>query len=193
MIIAATLAVFLGFAGWTLTEYILHRFVLHPRNRRVAGIAREHVAHHANPSYFAPTHLKIALAAIALAILMPLTRGLFGWLPSALFCGSYLVTYVSYEVIHRRFHTHAPRSRLGTLLRKHHLAHHFSCPQLNHGVTTRLWDRVFGTYQPVETLQIPQKFAMQWLGPEDPPRTVHPAYAGDYAIRIRRSGEGLGA
>ena len=30
-------------------------------------------------------------------------------------------------------------------LRSHHLAHHFVNPRAYHGVTTRRWDRVFGT------------------------------------------------
>jgi sterol desaturase/sphingolipid hydroxylase (fatty acid hydroxylase superfamily) len=34
---------------------------------------------------------------------------------------------------------------------------------MNFGVTTRFWDRVFGTYKEVEKVYVPEKLIMGWL------------------------------
>jgi sterol desaturase/sphingolipid hydroxylase (fatty acid hydroxylase superfamily) len=33
----------------------------------------------------------------------------------------------------------------------------------NHGVTSPLWDLVFGTYRQAGTITVPRKFRMRWL------------------------------
>ena len=62
----------LGAASWSAAEYALHRFVGHGPKRAVpesllarvtpsgllAEFNREHLAHHADPTYFAPTERK---------------------------------------------------------------------------------------------------------------------------------------
>lgn len=49
----------LGSAAWTASEYALHRFVGHGRKRTGRGLLaelnREHLAHDADRTYFAPT------------------------------------------------------------------------------------------------------------------------------------------
>ena len=47
--------------------------------------------------------------------------------------------------MHWRFHFRPPASERERRLRAHHLAHHFRNPRAYHGVTTRFWDRVFGS------------------------------------------------
>jgi hypothetical protein len=36
---------------------------------------------------------------------------------------------------------------------------------MNHGVTVRFWDRVFGTFEPTlrETVKVPRKMVLPWL------------------------------
>jgi sterol desaturase/sphingolipid hydroxylase (fatty acid hydroxylase superfamily) len=38
-----------------------------------------------------------------------------------------------------------PRTEAGAKLRKHHYLHHFKTPEARYGVSTPLWDVVFGT------------------------------------------------
>jgi sterol desaturase/sphingolipid hydroxylase (fatty acid hydroxylase superfamily) len=38
-----------------------------------------------------------------------------------------------------------PRTETGARLRKHHYLHHFKTPEARYGVSTPLWDMVFGT------------------------------------------------
>jgi sterol desaturase/sphingolipid hydroxylase (fatty acid hydroxylase superfamily) len=38
-----------------------------------------------------------------------------------------------------------PRTDAGAKLRKHHYLHHFKTPEARYGVSTPIWDLVFGT------------------------------------------------
>ena len=72
----------LGGAGRMFSEYLIHRFVGHgPRrtpspqwwkNLGLKGLAaqfnHEHLAHHADPSYFAPTSRKAMAAVVAVPL-----------------------------------------------------------------------------------------------------------------------------
>ena len=57
-----------------------------------------------------------------------------------------LAGFARYERSHWRFHFRSPRSERERILRCHHLAHHFVNAHAYHGVTTRRWDRVFGSF-----------------------------------------------
>lgn len=68
-----------------------------------------------------------------------------------------------YEYTHYRYHSKNPVAKIFIVLRKHHFYHHFHNPKVNHGVTSRIWDRVFGTFIPVEKVNIPHHMLMDWL------------------------------
>jgi sterol desaturase/sphingolipid hydroxylase (fatty acid hydroxylase superfamily) len=170
----------LGVLAWTFAEYVLHRFDGHGMRGKTA-FSREHLAHHADPLYFAPWWKK-SLAAIAVLLLF---GGVGGWLFGAValpfsvgFGGAYLV----YEWIHRRIHTHAPVGAYGGWVRRHHLVHHFVAPKMNHGVTTSLWDHVFGTWQASESVRVPRKHAPGWLVAAG---EVRPGFEGTYRLAGR--------
>jgi hypothetical protein len=85
-----------------------------------------------------------------------------------------------YEVLHRRAHTHAPSNRYGRWRRKNHFAHHFADPRLAQGVTTPLWDIVFGTRLSVDRVRVPRRLAMSWL--VDMNGEVYADYSDDYEL-----------
>jgi len=115
-----------GLAAWTLAEYITHRFVLH------ALAPVQHGIHHARPQDAID---KIFWQVwLAFAVLY-LTAG------GATLAGV-LVAYAWYLFVHYCAH-HNPALLPASLLR-HHLDHH-RFARRNFGVTTRFWDRVFGT------------------------------------------------
>jgi sterol desaturase/sphingolipid hydroxylase (fatty acid hydroxylase superfamily) len=115
-----------GLAAWTLAEYITHRFVLHA----IAPV--RHGIHHARPRDAVD---KIFWQVwLAFAVLYPIVGG-------AVMAGV-LVAYAWYLLVHYCAHHNSavlPASAL-----KHHLDHHRFANR-NYGVTTRFWDRVFGT------------------------------------------------
>ncbi len=159
--IAHLLAALLGGFAWTLAEYLLHRFNGHGLKGRTR-FSRLHLQHHADILWFAPTSEKLRVAAV---VVPPLALG--GWFAvgaaGLTFAAGFGLVYGAYEVLHRRIHTHAPRTAYGRWACRHHLYHHFKAPQMNHGVTTSLWDHVFRTHVPVGRLVVPARQAMPWL------------------------------
>ena len=118
-------AFLLGAAAWTLVEYLLHRFVFHASSLKGPG-AKEHRRHHVQVSYFAPWWQKALAAVAATAILLPVLSVTAGTVLGAAGTLGFIMMYLLYEVLHRRAHTHSPRTRYGRWRRKHHFAHHFS-------------------------------------------------------------------
>jgi len=164
---------------WTLAEYLLHRFGFHELPGSMLG-AREHRRHHADPSWFAPWTQKAAAALAVTGLLLPLAWLVAGGAPAAAFTGGFVGMYVAYEVLHRRVHTRPPRGPYGRWRRRNHLAHHFADPRRAHGVTSPLWDHVFGTALSVERVRVPRRLAMPWLLDDD--GALRPEMAGDYAL-----------
>ncbi len=115
-----------GLVVFTLVEYIAHRFVLHA----IAPV--QHRIHHARPQ-----------AAIdKIFWQMWLGFGVLYLAAGGVVLAGALVAYAWYLFVHYCAH-HNPRILPASLL-KHHLDHHRFANR-NYGVTTKLWDRVFGT------------------------------------------------
>lgn len=173
------LAFVIGGLGWTLAEYLLHRFLMHSMRGR--GLpSREHLTHHARRDYFAGAPQKALFSVVVTAIMLPVAALVLG-LPHALTLqGGFIATYLFYEWLHRRAHTHGPRGRYGRWLRRHHFYHHFGHPLQNHGVTTPVWDHLFGTNVEPEVIRVPRRLAMRWL--LTPEGELDPAFAADYVL-----------
>jgi sterol desaturase/sphingolipid hydroxylase (fatty acid hydroxylase superfamily) len=153
----------LGALTWTLLEYVIHRWMGHDRRFRRTPFGVEHVRHHAQGDYFAPTWKKLLLAAALTALLSLPAALLVGAAPGLAYVVGLMAFYGVYEVSHRREHTHAGIGPYARWARRHHFHHHFVDPRSNHGVTTPLWDMVFGTYQRAGTIPVPARMCMPWL------------------------------
>lgn len=151
-----------GIACWTLAEYLLHRFLGH-EHKGHNFFKSEHVLHHSRANYFAPAYKKMLLALAVSTVLLAALSLLLPFAIALAFMVGFTAMYSLYEVTHHRYHSKQPLAAPFIALRKHHFYHHFHNPGKNHGVTTRFWDRVFGTYVPVETVTVPRKLSMQWL------------------------------
>jgi sterol desaturase/sphingolipid hydroxylase (fatty acid hydroxylase superfamily) len=125
--LSTTIALFCcGLVSWTLAEYVTHRFVLH-------GVAPvQHGIHHARP--------RDAIDRIFWQIWLAFTV-VYLAAGGAVLAGV-LVAYAWYLSVHYCAH-HNPVLLPASLL-KHHLDHH-KFANRNYGVTTKVWDRVFGT------------------------------------------------
>jgi sterol desaturase/sphingolipid hydroxylase (fatty acid hydroxylase superfamily) len=115
-----------GFVGWTLAEYIVHRFVLHYL------APREHGLHHANPDG----------AVLTIFWQIWICFALIYFIAGGAFVAGALVAYTWYLFVHHCAH-HGP-DKLPLPLLRHHRSHHRFATR-NYGVSTTLWDRVFGT------------------------------------------------
>jgi hypothetical protein len=178
-VVGVAAALLAGAFAWTLAEYGLHRVVFHELSHAGLG-AKEHRRHHAEPDYFAPAWQKALAALAASALLLPGSAFVGGWVFGAPFTAGFIATYLAYEVLHRRCHTHPPRGAYGRWRRRNHFAHHFADPRRGHGVTTPLWDHVFGTSLRLERVRVPRALAMRWL--TDAEGRVRPPFAADYEL-----------
>jgi sterol desaturase/sphingolipid hydroxylase (fatty acid hydroxylase superfamily) len=150
-----------GACVWTLIEYGLHRGLGH-RGGSKNAFTVEHLAHHAKVDYFAPAWKKALAACAVLGLTGPLLVWLLGSVGFAAAMG-FVLMYLLYEFTHKRLHTHPPLTRYGRWARRHHLYHHFKRPHLNHGVTTPVWDFVFGTLEVPPRIRVPRRNALPWM------------------------------
>ncbi len=142
----------MGWLIWTLFEYVMHRFFFHLRaddsaKSRLRAFLR-HGYHHEFPNdklrLVAPPLMSWPLGAAIIAIYLWLLGPATAF---ALFAGT-ASGYIGYDWIHYYVHHFRPRTRLGRWLKGYHMHHHFDArlPNARFGVSTPLWDWVFGTY-----------------------------------------------
>ncbi len=179
--IASVAALVAGVASWTLLEYVLHRW-FHVSRGRDPG-SREHLSHHARPDTFSAWWKKALFFAGVMLMVC--------WI-SFFFALGLAAAYLGYEWLHRQVHVSAPRTRYGAAVRERHFRHHFVDPSKSHGVSTGVWDVVFGTTLPEESVPVPRKLAhaLPWL--LDQNGEVRREYRGHYHLVPSRHGHGAG-
>jgi len=138
-ILALTISSGAGLLSWSLLEYVFHRWVYH-KGRTPAHVG--HRMHHESPKMLIAMPWFIVTAFLAgvwyifayclqfhliLSFMAGLTTG--------------FVFYGAFHHIHHHFHF---KNIWYRKLRAHHFIHH-QFPDVNFGVTSRLWDHVFGT------------------------------------------------
>jgi sterol desaturase/sphingolipid hydroxylase (fatty acid hydroxylase superfamily) len=141
-----------GVASWGLIEYGLHRLVFHFEARSVKGrelVYALHLAHHAQPKsldhLFASLFLSLPIALGYCSLAWALTGS---WQAMTYLFIGVTAGYFSYEFLHYQAHHGAPRLGVFRYLKKYHLLHHHQTPTLRFGVTSPLFDYLFGTFKP---------------------------------------------
>jgi dihydroceramide fatty acyl 2-hydroxylase len=141
----------LGLAGlllWTLAEYVLHRYLFHyigPRlwQRRMHFVL--HGVHHDFPQdtgrLVMPLGASIPLG-VAFYFAFQLLLGPV--LVAPLFIG-FALGYLAYDGTHYAIHHFRMSSRWGKWIKRHHMVHHHTGANARWGVSSPLWDWVFGT------------------------------------------------
>lgn len=130
----------LGLLGWSLAEYLIHRFAFHhaPLLRQI------HLAHHHAPRELNGTPTLVTVAVFYMLVYWPLTWALRPEWAAAVTAGV-LLGYLAYVGVHYVVHHlgSGGRAWLRRLIRLHAVHHHDIAH--NFGVTSALWDWVFGT------------------------------------------------
>ena len=142
-----------GLVTWTLAEYVIHRAVFHYEPRSVIGVGLHdlfHGRHHDRPNDLRHVVMSPAVSLPLAALFYLLFRLVMGPLHAAPFFAGFAVGYLLYDGVHYLIHSKAPRRGSGPLgwLGRRHLRHHFGDDSLGFGVTSPLWDYVFGTKVP---------------------------------------------
>ncbi|KAK2751021.1 fatty acid alpha-hydroxylase [Myotisia sp. PD_48] len=144
-----------GFLIWSLIEYVLHRCLFHvdnylPDNR--VGISLHfllHGIHHYLPMDKYRLVMPPTLFVILATPFYKLAHAVFYYNWSAavmVYCGG-IFGYICYDLTHYFLH-HRNLPTYYKSLKKYHLQHHFADYENGFGVTSRFWDKVFGTELP---------------------------------------------
>jgi len=107
---------------WTLTEYCLHRYLFHYQARSETGKWLVFMFH--------------GCLIFGLAIPQP-------WIQP--FCAGFIVGYLIYDYIHYSTHHFPMRNPLAKFIKHYHLKHHYTKDGGRFGVSSPVWDWVFGT------------------------------------------------
>ncbi len=136
-----------GMVTWTFFEYVLHRFIFHfvaesERSKRIIYIL--HGNHHEFPRdrerLFMPPVPSIIIASIFFFAWYAIMREY-----AFVFFPGFLFGYLIYGSVHYAIHAWNPPFKwMKPLWRNHHL-HHYKNDHKGFGVSSTLWDHVFGT------------------------------------------------
>ena len=145
------LNIFLLFLGgiffWSLFEYLMHRFVFHyvahtDRGKRINYVL--HGNHHEYPRdkerLFMPAAPSLIISSTLFFLFwLVLDKNIFAFFPG------FILGYLIYGSMHYAIHAWNPPFKwMKGLWRNHHL-HHYNHDHKAFGVSSTLWDHVFGT------------------------------------------------
>jgi len=144
----------LGLFLWTISEYLLHRFLFHmpvkgEKAQRIVFLF--HGVHHAQPQMktrlVMPPAVSIPLAAIFYGLFFVIFALLFqaaNWV-GPVFSG-FIIGYLIYDITHYATHHFPMRSGYLKFIKRYHMQHHYKTPDKRFGVSSPIWDKFFNTY-----------------------------------------------
>lgn len=132
---------------WTLFEYVMHRYLFHfssenPKVRRIIYVM--HGNHHEYPRdkqrLFMPPVPSLILASLIFGAQYFFLREY-----TFMFFPGFILGYLIYGSMHYAIHAWNPPAKfLKPLWRNHHL-HHYKGDEKGYGVSSSMWDHIFGT------------------------------------------------
>ncbi|KAF9130340.1 fatty acid alpha-hydroxylase [Mortierella sp. 14UC] len=140
-----------GMFTWTLAEYMIHRFLFHlddllpESNYSNIGHFLLHGIHH----YLPMDRLRLVMPPVlAITLAIPINALMHSLMPLAqgyVMMAGLLFGYVLYDMTHYYLH-HAKVFKIHFKdMKTYHLAHHYKNFEGGYGITSKIWDRVFGT------------------------------------------------
>ena len=150
---AKIIVIFLGgMFFWSFFEYCIHRFVFHfvAESKKVTKIVYLiHGNHHQYPRdkqrLFMPPVPSLILAIVIFSLQYLIFNLLKGHVYVFAFFAGFLLGYLMYGTMHYAIHAFNPSYKwMKPLWRNHHL-HHYKNDHLGFGVSSTLWDHLFGT------------------------------------------------
>ena len=132
----------MGLALWTIIEYFFHRFLLHASSFAGATHGLHHEAPRNPDQILVRSFPALLVSTTAFGIIFAATGSLFD---SAGIMTGVWTGFLYYELVHYRVHMSLRNSPLLQRQRRAHFYHHFSNSKKCFGVTSSMWDYVFGT------------------------------------------------
>ena len=136
-----------GAIFFTLVEYLVHKHFYHmgtdsPRKERLQYMF--HGVHHDHPR----DKKRLALPPVMSILVAAMFVGIFYVLmgePGIAFGGGFMTGYATYLLAHYAIHVYSPPKNFLGVIWKHHNLHHYVGDTGAFGVSSPLWDHVFGT------------------------------------------------
>jgi len=139
----ASIALFvLGVIFFTFIEYAVHAWLFH-KNHPLKVFIEGHAHHHQNP--FSYDAMPFFMSAVIAAFFVWLFHFFMPLADAFAIVGGMTLGYFNYGIMHHIMHRREFKSRYWRYMQEFHFVHHKK-PLLNHGITTDIWDRIFGTY-----------------------------------------------
>jgi sterol desaturase/sphingolipid hydroxylase (fatty acid hydroxylase superfamily) len=137
----------LGLLAFTWVEYMVHRHVFHMRTYTELRARLQytmHGVHHEFPKdkdrLAMPPLLSVTIATVLLLVFKVfLGEMVFSFLPG------FLVGYAAYLGIHYMVHAYQPPKNVFKFLWINHSVHHYKDGEVVFGVSSPLWDYIYGT------------------------------------------------
>lgn len=143
----------IGLFIWSFVEYNIHRFFFHfhpkfPWQDRIVFLF--HGVHHAQPKMKTRLVMPPAVSLPLGALFFLLFNGVVGaWMGQPHWVGPLLsgfsLGYLIYDLMHYATHHFPMRWGVFKYLKRHHMLHHYKTPDARFGVSSPLWDIVYGT------------------------------------------------
>jgi 4-hydroxysphinganine ceramide fatty acyl 2-hydroxylase len=137
-----------GLFIWTITEYLLHRFIFHFHTTSDFGKRITFMFHGVHHDY--PNDTKRLVMPPSVSI--PLATGFFflfkailGDISVASFFIGFITGYLFYDISHYAIHHFNMHSKFWLVIKNHHMRHHYQSPELGFGVSSPLWDKILKT------------------------------------------------
>ncbi len=135
-----------GLLVWTLTEYVLHRFVFHFMPSSEWGKKLHfifHGVHHDYPNdalrLVLPPSVSVPLATLFYFLFSAVIPSLY----LHIFFAAFLTGYLCYDMFHYAFHHGNFNNPILKKMKQHHMMHHYTDADNGYGVTSVLWDIIF--------------------------------------------------
>ena len=142
---------------WSAIEYILHRFVFHiddylPDHSLFLML---HFTFHGVHHYFPMDRLRLVFPPVLCVIIATMLYGIFSiFLPHFYAVGMIsggLLGYVGYDMTHYYIHHGEAMGTHLSQMKSYHLDHHYKDFTVGYGITTKFWDRIFGTVGSIDS------------------------------------------
>lgn len=146
-VITTIVLFFVGILAFTWVEYMVHRYVFHMKtytDLRTKMQYTMHGVHHEFPKdkdrLAMPPLMSITIATVLLLIFKVIMGDfVFAFLPG------FIVGYASYLSVHYMVHAYPPPKNFFKALWINHGVHHYKDGEIVFGVSSPLWDYIYGT------------------------------------------------
>lgn len=159
-----------GFSATPALDYAWHAWIAHGRGdlpTRADHLEHHRTAHTVGDPWAEMRDNAKGVGGAALGIAAVLSPAL-GVRPALALASGLAAGYVAITLSHARMHVRAPRTAFEAWMWRFHFHHHYGDAKKNFGLTSPLFDFVFGTVAMPEVVELPEAALPTWWTGEHP-------------------------